>query len=194
MCMWCCVHVIHVMLYTCGFVYMSCMCYCVHVVWCMCGVVYALCRWCHVHVMLCTCCAGGVVYKWYYVHVISGNGVHVVLVHVILVVLGACNTMYVHCVVMVLWHAYLLCCTLCTYMHFIQLYIRYRCMYSVVVYTGCTCMCCMSSLGTCIIWCSMQAFILKVVLGQHAAIGHQHEPVVVQSALILKTTVSSKFL
>ena len=53
--------------------------------------------------ILCTCCVGGVVCRWHCVHV-----VHMVLLymlycaHVINVVLWACNSMYVHYVVMVL--------------------------------------------------------------------------------------------
>lgn len=53
------VHVIHMVLCTCGVV-----CMIVHVVLCTCctwGVVY---RWCCVHVMLCTHCVGGAMYIW----------------------------------------------------------------------------------------------------------------------------------
>jgi len=135
--MWCCVQVV---LCACGTVYMWCRVHAAHVALCTCGAVYTLYRWCGVHMAPCTrcacgvmymwCCVGGVVYRWYCVHV-----VHMVLVymwycvHDIHAVLRACGTMYVHCVVMVLWHVYSLFFTMC-----IVLYTKCRCMYCSLVH------------------------------------------------------------
>jgi len=51
-CMWCCVHVVQVVLCAGGVVYMSCM-------------------WCGVHLVLHICHACGTVYMWYCVHVVQ---------------------------------------------------------------------------------------------------------------------------
>jgi len=86
--MWCCVHVIHVVL-------------CTH---CTCSVVYMLSRWHHVHLMFCTCCVGGAMYKWWSVQVVlrkcctNGTGVRVVLC--------ACHT---RCVAGMRWYVHALC-------------------------------------------------------------------------------------
>jgi len=155
MCMWCCVHVVSHTCHACGTVYMW---YCVHVVqvaWCTCGVVNMLCRWRCVHVMMCTRCVGGEVYHWYYVHVVHMVLVHMwYCVHVIHVVLRACGIMYVHHVVMVLWHVYSLCGTLCRYMNWVVFHIGYRWM-DCIVNNGCRCMCCMLGVDGCISWCGM---------------------------------------
>ena len=69
---WCCVHVVHVVLYTYGIV-----CVIVHVVLCtrtvvlyVGGALYMSCMWRHIHVVSCTCRACGVVYIWYCQHVV----------------------------------------------------------------------------------------------------------------------------
>ena len=83
-------------------------------------------------------------YRWYCVHVVHMVLVHMwYYVHVIHVVLMACRIMYVHHVVMVLWHVYLLCGTLFRYMNWVVFNIGYRCMHCIVD-TGSRCMCCMS--------------------------------------------------
>lgn len=85
MCVWHCVHVVHMVLCTygvvfmivqlalraCGDMYMLHICYCVQLLLCTCrayGVVY---MWCHVHVhmVLCTYDIVYTLYKWYDVHV-----------------------------------------------------------------------------------------------------------------------------
>ena len=142
--MWCCVHVVWVVLYVGGVMYMSCMWSCVHVVahTCFaCGTVYLwyyvhVVQWCSIHMLLCTCCAGGFVYMWCCAHIVKvvfgtcGNGVCVGL--------SACQTC---CVVTVSWHVYSLCCTLCGYMYCVVLYIENRRMscviFGVYVYEFC---------------------------------------------------------
>ena len=73
-------------------------------------------------------------------------------VHVIHVVLRACGIMCVHHVVMVLWHVYSLCGTLCRYMYWMVFHIGYRWMHC-IVYTRCRCMCYMSGIGACVACC-----------------------------------------
>ena len=94
-------------------------------------------------------------YRWYCVHVVHMVFVYVwYCVHVVDVVLWACSIMYVNYVFMILWCAYLLCCTLCRYMHWVVFHIGYRWMHC-IVYIGCRCMCFMSSVDACITWCGM---------------------------------------
>jgi len=103
-----------------------------------------LCRWCHVHVMLYTRCVGGALYNWYYVRV--AQMVHVYMwycVCVVHVVLCTNGTMYVYYVDVVSWHAYSLCCTLCS---------------------TCIFLCCMPSVRTCIVWYCKLGIDVWVVL------------------------------
>ena len=124
---------------------------------------YTLSRWCHVHVMLCTHCACGAVYWWYCVHVVHMVPMYVwYCVHVINVVLWAYRIMYMHHVVMTLQRVYSLCCTLCRYMYWVVLHLRYRWMHC-IVYTRCRCMCCMSGVDACIAWCGMSCGFMCVL-------------------------------
>ena len=110
---------------------------------CTCDDVHTLCRWCLVHVAL--------AYIWDWVHVVH-------------VVVQACSTMYVHCVVTVSWHVYSLCCTLCGYMYYVVLYIEYRRMscvvYQVYVYEFCGVAHCVWMYAS---WCTLRRYMCCVV-------------------------------
>jgi len=116
-CMWCCVHVVQVVLFAGGAVYTRCCIHGVYVVMCTCGIVCTLYRWCSVHVALCTCCVGGALYRWYYVCF-----VHIVLVH---------RWYYVHVVHVVLYigcmrmHFFcrILCVDVCLVLYIVYVYV-----------------------------------------------------------------------
>ena len=94
-----------------GSMYMRCCVHIVQVMLCTCGVVYMFLKWFHVHVMLCTCCVGGILYRWYYVHV----------VHVVFCVCSTCvfyMWYYVHVVHVVLITNGIVLCAL--YSHYIM--------------------------------------------------------------------------
>lgn len=65
---WCCVHVVHLVLFSYGVV-----CMIVHVVLCTCYTYGVVSRWCYVHVIhrvLCTCGVVYTLYRWYDVRVV----------------------------------------------------------------------------------------------------------------------------
>jgi len=79
---WCCVHVVHVVLCTYGVV-----CMIVQVMLFACGTMYMLYKWRCVQMVLCTCRACGTLYMWCHVHVM----------HVVLCTCGIVYTLYRWC-------------------------------------------------------------------------------------------------
>ena len=84
--------------------------------------------------------------------------------------LWACGTMYVHDVVMVLWHVNFLYCTLCStcislcFTSDVGVCVLCRCMhvYFIVLYTRCRYMCCMLGVVASIAWCCMSCVVICV--------------------------------
>ena len=102
-CMWCCVRPMLCTRCRVGIMYMWNCVHIVQVVQCTCGILYMWCRWCRVYVMLSTCCVGGVVYMRHHVHVPHMVQVYMrYYTNVVHVVMQACDTMYFHCVAVVL--------------------------------------------------------------------------------------------
>lgn len=147
--MWCCVHVVQMVLCKCGAIYTQCMWFYVHVVLCTCctcGIVCKLYRWCCVHLVMFTCCACVFVYIWYCTcHTWC---VSYMWYYVTCIAQSLCRDMYINCIlgcVRICIVLYTRCRCMCHVEHQVQVYLLH-CTSGVgeflVLYTKCRCMCC----------------------------------------------------